>query len=304
MIRVLSAVFAVVFLLALSAGSALAKKDTFIDVGGTYVGNTESDESGVDTEIQRTIFWIGGKYPIQVGEKNYLTLGIKYKGQFIDYDDFIPFPIPQLGATIYESDLPDELHALDFSAGYLATWTDKWSTYFSLEPGIHSDWEDIDGDDWVITGTVLAMYKFGEKDVFGFGVAHSDAFGEAMPFPLLKLFWYPTEKFYVETLLPIDLDAGYRFNNELSAGLEGKLLGYQYRLSEDRPWDDSVLRYREVQAGPYINFHFSERANLRLSAGVVTAQKFEIRDDDNDDKYIDGDYKDSWYGTLNFFMTF
>ena len=74
-----------------------------------------------------------------------------------------------------------------------------------------------------------------------------------------------------------------------------------YRLSEDTPWEDAVLKYREVQIGPFVDWMFHDKAHMRISAGASVGQKSEIRDDNNDHKLVDGDYKNAGYATLNLF---
>jgi hypothetical protein len=65
-----------------------------------------------------------------------------------------------------------------------------------------------------------------------------------------------------------------------------------------------VLRFREVRIGPYADYAFTKKAHLRVSAGAVVGQKFEIRDDNNDDKLADGDYENTGYLSVNFYVPF
>ena len=288
-------------------GVAEAKRatDKLFDASLTYVGKSENDSSSSDTEIQRTVLTLGGKYPIPIAKKHLLMIGLDYSGQFVSYDNFTPSTPPGFGGQqITEDDMPDSLHSIHVPVTFVATWTEQWNTVFQVSPGIQSDFEDLSDDDVITTAMVLAQYKFGKNDIVGFGAAFSDAFGSLGLLPVLKLYWYPTEQWYVEAFLPFDLDVGYVFSEQLSAGLEGKLRGYQYRLSEDQPWDNKVLRFREVRIGPFVDYAITEKAHLRASVGAVTAQKFEIRDDDNDDKLVDGDYENTYYATVNFFIPF
>ncbi len=282
-----------------------AKADgLLLDTSVTYVGETENDSNSVDTKIQRTLVELKGNYPIPVvPEKHILMLGGAWVGHFIEYDDYVP--ITYRGQVFYKNDLPDALYTLDFVVGFVSKWNDKWSSAFQAKPGIHSDFEDISEKDWVFSGSAMAIYNLDGRNSVGFGLANGDNFGRVSVFPLLKVNWYPTAQIYVEALLPLDLDAGFMFSDRLSAGFEGKVRGYQYRLSDDNDsWNDKVLRYKEVRFGPYVDYAFSPKAHLRASAGVVTGQEASFRDDDNDKKLAKGEYENTGYATVNFYMPF
>jgi hypothetical protein len=286
-----------------------AKPDTLLNVDVTYVGKQENKDNDIDTEIQRTIISAAGQagFPL-IEKKAYFMFGVDYKGQLIGYDNYSP--LVGNNVTIRHNDLPDKLHALDFSAGVVWVWSKDWLTVFRFSPGLHTDFEDISSDDWMYTGTVLAERRWGEKNKWGernrwgLGATYTDLLGKRMVIPLLRLFWYPGENCFVETTFPVDLDVGYRFSEAGSTGLEGKLQGFLYRLTEDDPWQDSVLIYRDVRVGPFVDYKVYKKAHLRLVGGLAFAQKFEIRDDDNDDKLLDGDMENTWFGTGNFYITF
>lgn len=233
--------------------------------------------------------------------------GVAYKGQLIEYHNFDARPLD--GEKTRRKDMPNDLHALDFSLGMV--WVSaqkKWVTTVQFRPGIHSDFEDIDGGDFIYTGTLLVQRVFGEKNqnMWGLGATYTDLLGKQMVIPLVRLFWYPTEHWFVELTVPVELDVGYRFSRSFSVGIEQKLQGYLYRLTEDDPWNEAVLRYREVQIGPFLDWQFGwkNKMHFRVSGGVSTFQNFEFRDRDNDKKLRDGDMKTAPYGTANFYITF
>jgi len=284
-----------------AAGDGLAKPDTVFDAGITYLAPAENDDGDVDTEVQRTLAWAKGMYGFSAGESLHLIFGLEYTGQFVDYDDFSAVPGP--AGLLRESDLPEALHALDFIAGLVWSVSDDWRAILQFRPGIHSDFEDVSGDDWVYAGMALAVRGFGEnsRNRIGVGAYLGDALGRVQALPLLRLYWYPSEKWFVEGTLPLEVDAGYRVSKVLSFGFEGALRGYQYRLTEDAPWDDSVLRYSEVRAGLFADYGFWKNLHVRLSGGAALAQTFELRDDDNDDKLADGDYENAGYLSVNLY---
>jgi hypothetical protein len=292
--------------LAASSMSAWAQMETLLDFGATFVGESENDDDNITTEIQRTLVWARGTYPIRLQSGNAIILGAEYEGQFIDYDEVntLPTILPIVNNLVTENDLPDDLHAVDVSLGYLHRWSEQWSTIFQFRPGIHSDFEDISGDDFVWGGMILVQKRLKGKNRAGVGVVHSDSFGDTMFFPVVLFNYYRNEQWFIESLLPMKLDAGYNVSSSFTLGLEGRLKGYQYRLTEEKPWEDSVLQYREVRVGPYVTYAFHEKAHLRVSSGVVLAQKFELNDDDNDKKLLDGDFENTGYITVKLYVPF
>jgi len=268
------------------------KPERFLDIGGTFVAESENSDDE-ETKIQRTVGWAKLKLPVPLKGGNALLFGLDYQSQWIGYDE------------APTNELPNTLYSLGATLGFVWAMTENWSTVVQFMPGIQSDMEDVSSEDYVFKGSLLFVRPFGKANRFGIGAAFSDAFGSPQPIPLLLIDWYPAENWFVEGLLPTDLDVGYRFSKALSVGLEGKVRGYMYRMSDDEDtWDSAVLRYTEIQVGPFVDYSLTDKLHLRASAGVSAANKFEFRDDDNDDKLVEGDFKNSGYGTLNLYWTF
>ena len=136
------------------SSSAFAAGQTYVDLSGTYIGESKSDEPGRNTEIERNIARASIKRIQGIGPKRNLILGIGYTGQFVDYSNFSGFSLPS-GNPVTPSDLPEELHALNFTLGY-QTMISDFKTTFIFNPGIHGDFHDIDSDHIVYQGSVLA----------------------------------------------------------------------------------------------------------------------------------------------------
>jgi hypothetical protein len=291
-------------LLPLMLSPAAAQEMHTFDVHVTFVGEAENDDDAIDTKVDRSQIGASVAFPYPLGKGNSLILGAHYLGQFVEYQDVTAFQHPGNNLPITEDDLPEELQAVDVSIGYLRSWSERWSTLFQFKPGLHTDFDDISGNDVMYTALVLVERNMGGKNRLGVGVSYSDAFGEPEVFPLLLLDWYFEDEWFIESLLPLRLDAGVNLTPNFSAGVEGRLRGYQYRLTENAPWEDSVLNFREVRLGPYADYAFSEKAHVRLSGGAVVAQKFEFKDDDNDKVLLDGDLQNTGYLTLFFYIPF
>lgn len=73
-------------------------------------------------------------------------------------------------------------------------------------------------------------------------------------------------------------------------GVGGLLHGYIYRL-EATPFTGQVVRYREVQIGPFLDLGLTQQIHLRVNGGVSTAQRFEFRDEPNNNTILSGNFK-------------
>lgn len=294
--------FIALFLMMVFAVNDSAAQSKLIDFGVTYIAPNQNKDSAFDTQIQRTVTWIKINGPIKITEDDNLLLGVNYEVQFVEYKDFKPMTID--GKVVLERDLPEDLHALDLSIGWARTWTKEWSTVLKFTPGLHSDFKEVKEDDVAFTGSGLVRWKMDEKSSFGLGAAFSEAFGDPSAIPLVDINWHPTETFFIKGLLPLNIDVNYQVLEELGIGIEGKLNGYRYRLTDNQPWDRAVLVYREVRVGPFIDFKIGELGHLKVSGGVVTAQKFEINDKNNSDELVGGDYEDTLYASLSMNIPF
>ncbi len=275
---------------------AFAGGPTYWEISGTYVADSESDEPGKNTEIQRNIIRVSIKHIQPIATRKNLIWGVNYTSQSVSYSNFSSFSFD--GKTVTSSDLPEELHALDITLGY-QTVINNFKTTFLFNPGVHGDFHEIDEDHLVYQGSFLAEKKFGQNNRWGLGVFFSDNLGDEQVLPLARLFWYPNKYWFLETTLPKDFKAGYRFSKNTSFGLGANLYGYQYRLTKG-PFNGEVLSYKEIQLGPFYEYKFSQgRGLFKLMGGVSAGQNFEFKDKDNDNKIAEGDLKKAGFVSLS-----
>ena len=292
----------------LSALHAYAKEDTLFDKEVTSIGTSKSADASRTTEIRRTLISVGGRLGAPLGQNTYFIYGAEYEGQMVDYNHFMPVMVG--GNLTREADLPTNLHALEVIGGLHWILSGGWSATMELRPGLHSDFNEIDLDDVTFIATVLAERRYGARNRWGLGMAYTDLLGRRYPVPILRLFWYPTERWFVEATLPKDLDLGFRVSQNFTIGLEGRLRGNRYRLAEGPPFEGGVLESFQIRVGPLLNYELWRRkddrfkANFRVSGGLVTAQQFRIRDKDNDHTLLGGDLGHASYLAVNLYVTF
>ena len=250
-----------------------------------------------DGEIEMNSVQGTAVVPVGLSESMLLLPGVDYQGLFVDYKGIV-FSEPVDGKTMTEDDLPEDVHAVDLVVGLFAALSDDWAAYFEFRPGIHSDMKDISGKDVYYQGGAVLAYTFSHELTAFLGAYHDDSFGEPKLYPVGGVQWQISDDFALDTLLPDYFLLTYEAAERVTFGLRGRLRGHQFRLDEFI-WKDSVIKYEQILIGPCVNFLLTDKLLLMLEGGIVTAQEFEFRDDDSDEKLYDGDIKDGGYCSVS-----
>ncbi len=257
-----------------------------------YVPHSEfADEDG---EIEMTAVKGAAMIPVSLSESFVLLPGLAYSGLYLDYKD-LTFSEPSPDGTFTEKDLPHNLHVIELILGGALQWDKEWGTFIILYPGVHSDMDDISGDDLYFSGAALMSYTFSDSFLLSAGLYYDDSFGIPQLLPMLSAQWQICDGLTLDTVLPQFLVLAYRLVPELAIGFKFNVEGNEYRLSEGKPWKNTIVKYTQILAGPFIDLYLSDHLVLRIDGGVVTGREFEFRDDDTSHKLFDGDVEDMGY---------
>ncbi len=258
----------------------------------SYVPASDLDEEDGEIEMNRVAGM--AMFPFAVSDQIVVFPGLAYSGLFLDYPD-VSFSYPTPDGPFTEKDLPRDLHVIDIILGGNVQWDDNLGTALILYPGIHSDLEDVEGDDVYFSGAALLSYRFSEDLLLSGGFYYDDSFGYPQLLPMLGIQWRMGEDLTLDGLLPQYLVFAYRANTRLAVGLKYIISGDQYRLSENKPWKDTIVKYSQMLAGPFVDITLADHLVLRLEGGFAFNREFEFQDDDTSAKLFDGDIEDSGY---------
>jgi len=236
--------------------------------------------------------------PVPLSESVFLIPGLVYKGLYLDYKN-AEFSYPTPDGPFTEADLPNNLHVIDIIFGANVQWDDDWGTVIILYPGIHSDMDDVSGSDIYFSGAAMGIYRFSEDFLLSAGIYYDDSFGFPQLLPMVGLQWQISESLTLDGLLPQYLVFSYQADPILSIGLKYNVAGDQYRLSEYKPWKNTVINYTQMMAGPFVDLTLVDNLVLRLEGGYAFNREFEFRDDDTSEKLWDGTIKDSGYAAAS-----
>lgn len=274
-------------------------QENFLDVSVTEIGTSETEAEGRDTEIEQRIARIRGTLPLPLINGDILILQAGWQVHDLDISKFTPV------GSVTQGDLPDRLYAGDIGVGLMHKFSGSWSGLARIAPGIRSDMEDIDEKDIYWSGHISFLYSLAGDGHIGLGAGFSDDFGSPQAFPMLHLKLRPTDRWEIDGVLPVNFTAACKLNHRMKAGLDFQVVGNQYRLTEDAPWDGSVLNYKQMLAGPFIDFELHPRARVVLKGGVVFNHTIEFRDsDDTDDVISETDFEDTTFMNINFYVPF
>jgi len=232
--------------------------------------------------------------PVALSESFVLFPGLAYGGLYLDYKG-LTFSDPTPDGTFTEKDLPSDLHVIDLILGGAVQWDEEWGTYVILYPGIHSDMDDISGDDIYFSGAALMSYTFSDAFLLSAGLYYDDSFGIPQLLPMLGVQWRISDGLTLDAALPQFLVFAYQVIPELAIGLKYNVEGNQYRLSEGKPWKNTIVKYTQILTGPFVDLSLADHLVLRIEGGVAVNREFEFRDDDTSSKLFDGDIKDMGY---------
>ena len=294
-----SLIFSTVFgvcLLFISGGLKTARgweEDKIAFLRYSHVPASDLDKEDGEIEMNRVAGM--AMFPFALSDQLVVFPGLAYSGLFLDYQALtFSFPTPD-GGTFTEKDLPDDLHVLDIILGGNVQWEENLGTALLLYPGIHSDFKDLEGDDVYFSGAALLSYRFSEDFLLSGGLYYDDSFGYPQLLPMLGVQWRLSEELTLDGLLPQYLVFAYRAGDRLAVGLKYMVSGDQYRLSENKPWKDTIVKYSQMLAGPFVDITLADHLVLRLEGGFAFSREFEFQDDDTSAKLFDGDIKDNGY---------
>ncbi len=181
--------------------------------------------------------------------------------------------------------LPNSLRQIAVNLG--DTWRigDKWALQFEADPGVYSDLEDIDIEDFNVPLSFRALY-FQRPNLIWTLALIGNIKSEFPVVGGVGLRWNPTDKTTIDIVLPRPQIA-YRVSERLSVFAGGEFKGGGYRVAENfgsrvgRPdLNDVDVFYREARAGAGLKWQITEKIGAVIEGGWVIDRRFTFRDRD------------------------
>ncbi len=175
--------------------------------------------------------------------------------------------------------LPDTLQSVAVNLGNTLRVGDKWALQFEMDPGVYSDFEDMDWEDLNAPLSFRALYFHRPNLIWTLAVIGNIK----SEFPIvggIGARWLPTERLTVDVILPRP-QVAYEASDRITLFAGGEFKGGGYRVAEDfgsrlgRPdLNDQDVFYREARVGGGFKCKLTEKVSAVLEGGWVIDRRF------------------------------
>lgn len=174
-----------------------------------------------------------------------------------------------LGILDYEG----ELHSIEIPLLFILKEDNTpWSYNLRLTPGIASDFDQVDSDDFFLDARIGAEYKFSDKFRANFGLAYTRLTGEPEILPFAG-FQYDLNDQWQFALRGPTLQARYNINEDWLVRFVGEPGGGAWNINEYGSQNLSLQSYR---IGVSVEHQLKEDLWLTAGAGFTFANEVEF----------------------------
>lgn len=196
----------------------------------------------------------------------------------------------------FDSDDADnnELYELNLPITYI-TASNRWTHVARVAPGIHTDFEEVDSEDFTVTALYQATYKSSDQLswVMGAGVNHQ--FGEAQAFPIVGAIYRPTDKLLLNLVLP-QLEAIYIAKESWLWHLSLAPTGRSWNVQDETSEKDVDIVTSEFRVSAGTTFAINDTLAIRGTVGSVMNRNLEFTLDSGE--AVDLDVEDGSFVSL------
>lgn len=245
-------------------------------------GDLDAEDGGADLQMQQWRLQSPLSKPIELADALYFMPAFRY-----EYRDFEG---PDAGVGAYDVDL----HAIELPLLFVYKPSGSpWSYNARFTPGISSDMESIDSDDFFCDVRLGGDYKVNDKLSINFGAAYTRIIGEPQFLPYLGFVYEMSDQwqfavrgFTVEARCQLSESWIFRFIGEATGGY----------WNIDTPNSD-YLSMQSYRVGITLERELRDDMWLVAGAGFVTANQVTWQNS-ADRKLREEDYDDGAYFTV------
>jgi hypothetical protein len=159
------------------------------------------------------------------------------------------------------------------------SFNDRWKAWGRVEPGLFTDFEEIDDEAFAVTVLALASFQLSPQLSTAFGVYYSRDLGEDRALPALGLIWKPGPRWNIGLTYP-------RASVAYSPGADWLITasvapgGAGWSVTDDATGQQRRLNYRSWRAGVTGEYAFTTAGPADLWAfaglGAQFAQELQL----------------------------
>lgn len=260
-----------------------------------YIPDSKLDSGNNSFSEQRLKAYIF--FPIVMKNKFTFATGIDYEFIHLSFDQFEPFSNPFLSEINY-SHMNSSLHKFDLILSFCYEFTKKWFIYWECDPGIHSDFLDLNDRDILVTAFAYAGIYSQSKNIFRIGLGCSYSFGNPLFYPILGTHFKINNRFTLDIFLPSHAMLHIKLTKQLETGIKTKFTYQYYRLTQKPPWHNTILMSSHITIGPYIEWNIVKDLVTRIEVGIIPWHNIKLYEQGNSNFYWGGGAE------INYFFDF
>ncbi len=243
-----------------AAGEAHYLWSTRVDLQDIPGSSLQVQEAGVRVPV-----------PLYHDDDSRLTAGVNFRWNELD---FAGAGAPSERQNLYRVQLPFD---------FWHSFADRWKAWGRIEPGIFSDFKNLDGDAFTVTVLALASYQFTPKFSAAFGVYYSRDLGEDRVLPAIGLIWKPDPHWNIGITFP-RASVAYAPNQEWLVTAYTAPGGAGWSVQDATTQEQRRLNYRSWRAGLGVEHQFAETGPAKFwvfaAGGIQFGQELEWKDGD------------------------
>ncbi len=277
----LMAVVGVGLLLCMAGTHAMAEFNT------SYTGATPSDGELEDDVTQHEVK-VEGSMNVMENEDTgfHLSVGAAFQANVWTFDDDRIKDI-----EMYKVKVP-------VGVGFKAS--ERILMNVELAPGIHSDMENVDGDDFRLEGSVVGAYVQSPELQWVLGAAFTEEFGDPVLYPVIGARWQASDALLLNLVFPMP-KVTYAVSDDLHLYLAGEPAGGDWNVGKQDEDAGSVdVQVQGFRVGLGGEYQIVDGGWLYAMVGTEAARKIQIGVNDEEVADDDVDLDDSVFVQVGF----
>jgi hypothetical protein len=159
-----------------------------------------------------------------------------------------------------------------------------WTLSGNITPGIASDFEEIDSEDFYVEARLGGDYKFSETFSLNFGLAYARFTGDPGFIPFVGFDWRPNNAWRASIFGP-RIDVRYALDEDLYLRFGGAPGGGLWNYREETTGNSRFLNVVSYHVGLTIEKEISDNLWIYAGGGISVLNQVETRNTDNDTLY-------------------
>lgn len=234
-----------------------------------YLWSTRADfESGTAASVQMQKAGLKVPVPVFSNENSRLTLGAHLRWNELDFE----------GGSQLDGSL--DLYRLQLPFDFWHSFNERWKAWGRVEPGLFTDFEDVDDDAFAVTVLALASHQFTPEFSAAFGVYYSRDLGEDRVLPALGVIWKPGPHWNVGLTFP-RASVAYAPTTNWLFSLYVAPGGAGWSITDGATGENRRLNYTSWRAAVSAEYQFAGIGPAKLwgflAGGIQFGQELELK---------------------------